>query len=174
MRERKRGRGSLKDRNLTNHNRVQKLTNFTLLWDESTVRHMPQSRSVTHHMRGGGGPNRHWKQSVPKHFVPTSLHHDGSDGLTRRRLGKKLDTWWKGEQRVQKQKCLLLPFPVILVLFKIFCKHITTSWSQTHVSKFRCSCLVMIISKKKNKKKWETKTCVSITEKIRVWQNIEN
>lgn len=53
MWERKRGegRGSFKDRNLTNHNKVQKLSsrfNLTPLWDESTVRHMPQSRNVTH------------------------------------------------------------------------------------------------------------------------------
>ena len=57
MWERKRGRGGQAEtkETSTNHNSVQKLSsrfNLTLLCDESTVRHMQQSRNVTHTTQG--------------------------------------------------------------------------------------------------------------------------
>lgn len=48
-----------------------------------------------------------WKLPVPKHFVLTCLHHDGIDGLTYRRFGKKFETHGYVKS-ISSAKCLLL------------------------------------------------------------------
>lgn len=64
--ERKRGgwEEKLKGQKLNQSQQSAKTLALTLLCDESTVRHMPQSRNVTHYTG-----EELWKHSVPKHFV---------------------------------------------------------------------------------------------------------
>lgn len=122
--------------------------------------------------------------------LPSS--HDGSDGFTWWGLGKKLDTWWKAEQKQRVQRrwsnCLFtwrricslfssLSYPH----FHLFTTSATVIWYWCFP---KCSNILQkvqldnpcILFSLWQCKKCETKMCVSVRDKnvcVCVWQNIK-
>lgn len=103
------GKGSLKDRNLTNHNRVQKLLRshscvMSQLWGTC------HKAGMLHTKQGRSSENTLYPNILSSLPIRLPSSHDGSHGLMCWRLRKKLDTpWQRGEKRhlVQmKQLCI--------------------------------------------------------------------